>query len=234
MTAMIKTTLTIAALALASAGAPAMAQTEGKTRDVGSEAGFALGPHVSTLGLGGEASVRLSDRWVLRLGGNYLALGTSEALDGVTYDLDLTLASAGGALDLHPFANGFLISAGVYWNGNKLDASATPTTGVTIGTTTFTPAEIGRIDGDIEFNSLAPYLGIGWDGSFFGDGALSLKFRAGLFYMGKPDVTLRATGTLAGSAALQADLAREESNIESELDLLAYYPAVTLGVTYRF
>ncbi len=222
---MIKTTLTIAVLALALTGVSAMAR---------SEARFALSPHFSTLGLGGEASAKLSDRLVLRLGGNYLAVGMSEALDGVSYDLDLMLASAGGALDLHPFVNGFLISAGVYWNGNNLDISATPTTGVTIGNTTFTPAEIGRLDGEIEFNPLAPDLGIGWDGTFFGDGALSFKFRAGLFYMGEPEVTLRASGTLAGSAALQADLAREESNIKSELDFLGFYPALTIGVTYRF
>jgi hypothetical protein len=229
MTARIKTTLTTAALAIALTGASAMAQSETTT-----ESRFALGPHLSTLGLGGEAAIKLSDRLVLRLGGNYFAMGTSEGLDGVTYDLDLTLASAGGALDLHPFANGFLISAGVFWNGNKLDASATPTSNVTIGGTSFTPAQVGRIDGDIEFTPIAPYLGLGWDGTFFGDGALSLKLRAGLFYMGEPDVTLRASGSLAGSAALQADLAVEESRIESELDFLAFYPAVTLGFTYRF
>ncbi len=187
-----------------------------------------------TLGLGGEASAKLSDGLILRLGGNYLAVGTSKALDDVSYDLDLTFANAGGALDLHPFGNGFLISAGVYWNGNGLELNATPTTGVTIGNTTFSPAQIGRLDGEIEFNPVAPYLGIGWDGTFFGDGALSFKFRVGLFYMGEPEVTLRASGSLAGSPTLQADLAREESKIESELDFLGFYPALTIGFTYRF
>lgn len=193
-----------------------------------------LGPHVSTLGLGAEASAMISDNLVLRLGGNYFAYGTSEGIDGITYDADLTLASAGGALDLHPFGNGFLVSAGVYWNGNGLDIDATPTTSVTIGSSTFTPAQVGRIDGEVEFNAVAPYVGFGWDGSHFGDGALSFKFRAGLFYMGKPDVTLRSTGTLAGNAAFQAELAREEANIEDDLEILGFYPAVTLGFTYRF
>ena len=199
-----------------------------------SEPGFSIGPHASTLGVGAEASAKMSDNLVLRLGGNYLAVGASEAVDGVSYDIDVSLASAGGALDLHPFGNGFLISAGVFWNGNGADFNATPTTNVTIGNTTYTPAQLGRVDGELEFNAVAPYVGLGWDGTYFGDGALSFRFRAGLFYMGDPDVELRGTGALAGTSAFQADLAREESNIEDELAFLGFYPAITLGFTYRF
>jgi hypothetical protein len=199
-----------------------------------SEPRYSVGPHVSTLGAGAEGSMRLSDNLVLRLGGGYLGFGTSESADGVSYDIDVSLANAGGALDYHPFGNGFMISAGVYWNGNGADFNATPTSNVTIGNTTYTPAQLGRIDGELEFNPVAPYLGLGWDGTYYGDGALSFQFRVGLFYMGDPDVTLRSTGTLAGTGAFQADLAREESNIEDELEFLGFYPAITLGFTYRF
>lgn len=198
------------------------------------ESGFAIGPHVSTLGLGVEGSAKLSDNLVLRLGGSYFAIGVGEGIDGISYNVDLTLASAGGALDLHPFGNGFLVSAGVFWNGNGADFDATPTSSVTIGNSTYTPTQVGRLDGEIEFNPVAPYVGIGWDASHFGDGALSFRFRAGLFYMGKPDVTLRSTGTLASNAAFQADLAREETNMEDELEILGFYPAATIGFTYRF
>ena len=222
---MLKACLTVAAMMFVVIGASQAAERR---------PGIAIGPHVSTLGVGAEASARISDNLILRLGGSYFQYDTSEGIDGVSYDVDLSLASAGGALDLHPFGNGFLVSAGAFWNGNGADFNATPTTNVTIGNTTFTPAQIGRLDGEVEFNAVAPYVGLGWDGTYFGDGALSVQFRVGLFYMGEPDVSLRATGSLAGSSAFQADLAREEANIEDELEFLGFYPAVTLGFTYRF
>ena len=53
-------------------------------------------------------------------------------IDGVSYDIDVSLASAGGALDLHPFDNGFLVSAGVFWNGNGADFNATPTSAISM------------------------------------------------------------------------------------------------------
>ena len=49
----------------------------------------------------------------------------------------------------------------------------------------------------------------------------------------EPTPTLKAirpaSGTLAGTDALEGDLAREEADIEDELDVLAFYPAITIG-----
>lgn len=68
----------------------------------------------------------------------------------------------------------------------------------------------------------------------YADGPFSFHLRAGLFYMGDADVTLTATGTSAGLSAFQSELAREEANIEDELGILGFYPAITIEFSYRF
>lgn len=215
---------TLVALIFAASIPTAMAQSDT----------FSVGPNISTLGVGAEASTRMGDYLVLRVGGNYLELMSAGTYGDLDYDLDVKLASVGAALDLHPFANGFLISAGLYRNGNGADLTTEPTTNVTLGDTTFTPAEAGRINGNLEFNAFAPYVGIGYDNAHFTSGPWSFNIRVGLFYMGDPEVTLAATGALAGTAAFEAELRREEDQIEDDLSALGFYPAVTIGLMYRF
>jgi len=48
------------------------------------------------------------------------------------------------------------------------------------------------------------------------------------------DLSLAANGTSAGSAALQADLASEESTVQHKIEWTEWYPAVSLSLLYRF
>src|SRR5688572_25347667 len=54
-----------------------------------------IGPSVSTLGIGGEVGYRLNDYLTLRGGGNAFGYEYNDEIDGVDYDIDLGLASAG-------------------------------------------------------------------------------------------------------------------------------------------
>ncbi len=196
--------------------------------------GVAAGPHVSTLGLGADASVKMNDFLVMRLSGNYFRANRNDTYDGISYDVRLSLASAGALLDYHPFAGGLLVSAGVYWNGNGADFSATPTTNVVIGNTSFTPAEVGRISATLEYQQIAPYIGIRYDTAHHDILPFALRIRAGLFYMGKANVSMSTSGTLSSNAAFLAELAREEQNLEEDFDILGFYPAITIGFSVRF
>jgi hypothetical protein len=131
-------------------------------------------------------------------------------------------------LDVFPFRGNFRISAGARINGNQADISGTPTSNVTIGNTTYTPAQVGRLNGDIDFNTVAPYVGIGFDGHI--TDALTIGFDLGVLYQGKPSVSLSATNP----AVSQADLNRERANIEDDLKMLQFYPVATVSLKYRF
>jgi len=216
--------LAAAFLAVSASARPALSQN-----------GVAAGPHVSTLGPGADVSVRLNNWLVLRGEGNYLPFTYDGTYSSVPYSIDVEFASVGGAFDLHPFGNGFLISGGVFWNGNQANATSTPATNVTIGDQTFTPSQIGTLNGEVRYNRVAPFMGLGYDSTHYTEGPFSFTFRAGVYYMGDPKVTLGASGgSLSSSATVQTELAKEQRILEDDLDLTRFFPVVTLGFRYRF
>lgn len=197
-------------------------------------ANVAIGAHVSTLGVGAELSTKVNTFFVLRGGGNYLQWSTDGTYSGINYDLDVELMSAGGAIDYHPLANGLMISAGVYYNGNGGSLTSSPAGSVTVGGTTYTAAEAGTLKTDVEYNEIAPYIGVGWDSAHYGVLPVSFLARAGLFYMGDAQVSMTSSGTLAGNSAFQSNLAQEQSQLESELSDLGMYWAITIGLKISF
>ena len=192
-----------------------------------------FGPQISTLGLGGEAGVRLNDFVGQRGGGNYFTVDFDNNVNSTNYAFELDLASAGGVVDLHPFGGGFRVSGGVRWNGNNASLRATPNGTILIGDTTFTAAQAGSLSGDLDFEAFVPLASVGYQGSFFAD-RVQLSFDLGVLFQGDPNVTLNASGTLANDPTLLAQLRQEENKIEDELNILGFYPIAALTLTFRF
>lgn len=195
----------------------------------------AIGAEVSTLGFGPSAAIVLNDYFVVSLSGNYASASTDKKISGVRYDIDADLRAAGATLDWHPFANGFFLSGGAYWNGSDFDIAATPAGPVTVGGAVFTPAQIGRLDGNVEFNDIAPYVGLGFDNTNRTHGRLSIYASAGVMYQGQADVDLAVSGPAATLPGFQAQLDREIDDIENDIeDVLQFYPVIRLGLRWRF
>lgn len=120
-------------------------------------------------------------------------------------------------------------------NKNAVSLRAEPTGPVTIGGQTFTPNEVGRLDGEVEFDKSAPYAGLGWGNAVAKGKGLGFNFELGAVLQGSPEVALTSTGgTLSGNPTLQARLAAEEQEIEDDLDSLKVYPVISFGVSYQF
>lgn len=192
-----------------------------------------IGPNLSTLGAGLEAGYRFNDFLGMRLGGNYFSAGYDFESDDVDYDGDINWASAGAVLDLYPMGGGFRISGGLRYNGNGIDVEASPNNNVEIGGQTFTPSEVGDLNGSVDFWPVAPYVGIGYQAVFF-DGRFGLGFDLGVLYQGKPDAELEADGTLGNNSTLKRRLKDEEKEIEDEIDFLGFYPVLGLSGVLRF
>lgn len=195
--------------------------------------GFGLGVKAGTLGLGIEGTFAFSEHFSLRAGINNYSYDFEETASDIQYNTELDLKSGALLLDWHPFAGVFRVSAGYVRNKNALSLRATPTTSQTIGDTTYTPAEIGTLSGDVTFKKNVPYFGIGWGNAARGKG-FGFSAELGAVLQDKPNVALRSDGTLAANAAFQADLREEEQEAQQDLDDFDTYPVVSFGVSYSF
>lgn len=198
---------------------------------------YGLGGTVGTTGIGVEGKMAVSDNIALRGTLTTAPVSRSATIDDVDYEADLNFNNVGGFVDLYPFQNGFHFSGGAYAGDKSVDLLGTPgpATTVEIGGTTYTGAQIGTLTGDVSYNDVAPFVGIGFDGFMKRNRNWSMNARAGVMFVGSPDVNLTAAGGLiSGSPMVQAELQNEIDNLEDELDDYKYYPVVTLGITRRF
>jgi len=196
--------------------------------------GVAVGLKVSTLGLGLEATVPVNDYFNVRMQGNGFVYNRSQSEVSINYDAKLRLFTLGGIVDYHPFAGVFRISAGAYYNGNRLDLNATPTSGsFTINNTNFTAAQVGSMNGRVDFNSFSPYVGIGLGNAVSEGSNWGFNVEAGALYQGAPTVSLTASGTAPG---LQAAVASEQQALQNTINrpLFRWYPVAAIGLSYRF
>ncbi len=193
-----------------------------------------FGIKAGTLGAGVELEGAFSDSLGARIGANYFTHDYTGTKDDIEYDFDLTLQNVSLLLDWHPFQGAFRISGGALYNGNKLESEAEPSDTYEIGDTEYTASEIGTLEGEIEFNEIAPYLGLGWDTSFGKQNRFGFLFELGAIYQGSPEVELTASGPISSNRTFQDDIAEEEENLQEELDYFEFYPVIAIGVSYRF
>ena len=196
---------------------------------------FAVGVYGGTLGVGGDAQVRLSDHIVLRGGGHFLEFDVDGEYDDVDYDADVNGSNVFATLDLHPFANGWFLSGGVVLGDKSVDLVGAPDGPVEIGDLIFTPDQVGTLIGEAEVNDAAPFVGLGWDNAVTSDSRVGFSILLGAAFTGDPDVTLDSQGGLFSDDPLfQQQLAIEEENLRDDLDDFSVYPVGRVGVTVSF
>jgi hypothetical protein len=196
-------------------------------------ADHAVGLKAGALGLGVEYAYDVTERWSFRAGLNGSTYGFDSEESGIDYQFDLVWDSLAVGVDLHPMKSPFRLSLGFLSNDNRLDALSRPTQNVTIGDTTYTPAQVGTLTGRVGFEDTATYLGLGWDWSRKHE-RFGMAFDLGILDQGSPTVTLRGSGTLLGTPAFEQDIAAERAELEDSLDNLDVAPYATIGFMFRF
>ena len=194
--------------------------------------GTGIGAGISSLGFNVEVSQALTNNLALRLGYNSASYDTDGETDGIDYEYELDWSSANLTLDWHPFGNGFRLSVGALSNDNSIEAESKDLSGtVEVGDGNFTAAQVGRIEGDIEFDSFAPYAGIGW--GRIPESGLGFMLDLGIAFQGSPDVELRSVdGVLSDDPTLNAALAEEEKQLEDDVEDFDLYPVIKLNLVY--
>lgn len=194
---------------------------------------FALGLGVGTTGPSLSATYKLTDHINVR--GVYAQYNLSETEEesGIEYDFDIDIGGLSLLLDYHPFASsGFRLSAGAVSNGTEFSAQSTQTSGnINVGNGTFTAAQVGTLNANVSYKSVAPYVGIGWGNAVLKNRNLSFALDIGVIGMDDPEVRLTSTG---GNAAVNAELSNEQRELENSLDDFDLYPVINLSVNYKF
>jgi hypothetical protein len=200
-----------------------------------------VGLKVGTLGVGIDVATSVFDvspaKASVRVNGNYFSYSRDESLSDVKIDGKLKLQSVGIVGDWYPFSGSFRLSAGAYYNQNKVEVAGKPTGGsYTFNGATYTSAQVGTLDGRAKLgNSFAPYAGLGW-GNTLGDSKRWGFFtEIGALFTGSPKLSLVSrNGVLSNDATFLSNLEQERRQAQEDINMVSVYPVVSIGVTYKF
>ena len=199
--------------------------------------GIALGPKIGTTGIGADLTFGINRFVNLRGGFNYGSFTWSTGLGSVDYDMDVDLISVPLLVDLHPFANHFRISGGLYFQpGSQANLNATPGNPTQIGAHVYPPEVIGTLSGEIEVAStIAPYLGIGFGNAVGEDQMLTFMVDFGVIFQSyDSSLTSDGAGMTAKLDTFRKDMELEAENLQKDLDDFKIFPVLTFGIAYHF
>lgn len=202
----------------------------------------AVALRASTLGIGGELAINVNENVNVRVGLYGLKLGRDETADGINYDLKAKLFSTGAMVDYYPGRGTFHLTAGVFYNGNKLEGDSIEGQNLEIGNATYAAAVVGTLHGVVKADKVAPYAGIGWGRTTKGKGRFKFLFDVGVMFHGTPKGELTSnipSGSAFNSdpallAAFEENLAEEVAAFQNDVASFKLYPVVSLGVGIKF
>jgi hypothetical protein len=197
---------------------------------------YAVSAKAGTLGLGGEFTTGVTSNVNARVGLNMLDFDIDEQeLEDIEYDIGLDFSSFSALADWHVFNGSFRISGGIISMDNQIDMEARGASGETveIGDEEYFWDEIGKLNGSIENDGVAPYVGIGWGNPLTSSRRWGFTCDFGVAFTSSPDVSLAATGD-ALPPGFDEELAKVQTDIEDVFDEFKLYPVIALSFFYRF
>ncbi len=200
--------------------------------------GLGIDVKVGTMGVGAEISAALIPHTRLRGGINYLLWEFDSTIDDIDYNFETQFNSLSALLDIHPFGGAFFLSGGVYFNNNNVGVEGSlPPENFPAAFQSYTfLSDFLSITGDVEFNPVAPYLGLGWR-SNSNDTGWGIALDLGVLFQGAPEVTnlrINAPVDVNDIEEVQLFLTEQQQEIEDELSWFQWYPVASLLLTYHF
>ncbi len=135
---------------------------------------------------------------------------------------------------------GFRLSGGAMFNQAKATLRASPHGGkITIGGVDYNaPSSLYYAQSDLSFPKAAPYIGLGWGHHQSTEAGLTFNVDAGAAIGTAKATPLTVSPALASEIALsssgQADVAKENRDLQDEVHKFKAIPQLTVGVGYRF
>jgi hypothetical protein len=192
-----------------------------------------FGVKAGTLGLGVEGTWRPLPYLDLRFGANQFDYTDTRSETGVVYEAELNLdnyyLTGNFRFPLSPFR----VTAGVYSNGNEVNAiSGDNGAIIVIGGDPYPADAVGTLSARGSFGSTSPYAGVGFDFSLFGKVGMNLDF--GVLWQGSPRVEIASDGILSGNPTFESSLEAERLELEDNLSDYKAWPVISIGFVFNF
>ena len=226
-----QTTVSVLALLAISSSLRANYESSGILSD-----GWGLGAQAGIQGVGLHLRKDIGSRLYLKLEGNYFDYSDDVEIDDIDFDGHLDFSNVGLTLNWLPFeSSGFRITGGAYHGNNSFRGRATSAgKTVDINGTDYRIGPGDFVRGSVEFDSISPYFGIGWDWLLGANDQFTLGLDLGVLYLGDPSVKLATSPTIGGMPVPGADLEAERRDIASEIEDYKFLPVLKVSFTYRF
>lgn len=207
---------------------------------VGAHAEVSVVGELGTTGVGGHAVIPLRPNLQARVGLGYLTYSYSGSTRDMKYGLSMKTNTYDALLDWYPKQDSsFRVTAGLAYNGNKIDVQAHPDAAgnYTVGGNTYDATSMGKVTGRVDFGKAAPYLGVGWSSRVSAEKGWSFSSDVGVLFQGAPRSTLQSSGCSAPQQVcgrFASDLARENVALADEVGRFKAYPVLRVGISYKF
>jgi hypothetical protein len=202
--------------------------------------GFGAYLNAGTTGVGLGLAGGISESVTGRLSFDTFKRTVTKNNSNGNYNVDLKLQNVSLLADWYPFTGTFRTTFGLISNGNKATLTATPTGGTyTFNGQPYQASDVGSFTGDLKFNSMAPYLGIGWGNPVSKAKTWGFVTDIGVMFQGAPKVTSTVTcGTAivntTNCTKLQTDVAAGTTQLATDLKNFKYWPVISIGLSYHF
>ncbi len=197
-----------------------------------SATGIGLTAKVGTLGLGADVTVGVNEYLGFRFEVNGFGWSPTWERDEGTINGDFEWLSYGALADLFPAGGGFRVSGGLLLNKNKVKLTADLNEPVELDGTDYA---LDDLNGEVTFNDIAPYLGIGYGNAVGPGGRLHFACDFGVMFQGEPKI---AASARASNPALQGivddALANEVADIQDDANAFQFYPVIAAGMSFKF
>ena len=219
----------------------------------GTSSKIGIAVKISTLGAGIEVGTPLGRKFNVRGGFNFISFGHTFREDGIPYAGNLKWRSGEANLDWFPFGPFHLTPGLLFYDGNKVTATASVPTGNTF-TLSGTSYESGAVSpvtggGSMGFSKVAPTFRMGV-GNLIPRSGRHWSFLAeiGFAYQASPKAILNFSGTVcqppntsgptcvdaATNATVQSNVQGEQTKINNDVKYFKFFPLLSLGVGFNF
>jgi len=207
-----------------------------------------VGVKMSSLGAGIEAATAVTHRSNVRVGFNIFSYGTDLTKDGIHYSGDLSLRSLQVLYDQYLIGPLHVSPGLLLYNGNHLSGSASVPGGqsFSLGGTGFVSSAADPVHGTgyLNLGTTSPMVLIGV-GNLLPRSRrhFAVNFEAGVIFQRAPQAKLTLNGSAciggicqpaASTPLVENRIQAEQDKINRDLDLLRFYPVISVGFGYKF